>query len=371
MNTLILGGGHSEYPIVKSLLNLKVNLTTVGTKCYYKIPPEIHQFADYSNPEDVIEICEKRNIQRIISGCNDFAAVNAALVAEKLQIKHDTSYKNAFEMHNKDLWASTFQELSIPLPKFERIEYKQNKKIELNQNWNPHERVIVKPVDMTGGKGIVLTDISTLENNFDLSRNISRQNRVLVQEYFEGTLHSAFTIFSQNRYVTYFADEEIDELFVVKAATMPSRLKKAIKNEVKRVIRKYLNHLNQENGIFHIQFIVQGDDFKIIDICARPPGDLFYLLLKYQCGFDFAKYWTNPSQPMFPEYEENGSSYVVRYVLNLDRRLDQKFKDDIISEFDIIYKENHQLQAKSLGKIVFLRFSDISELEEFKKSLIT
>jgi carbamoylphosphate synthase large subunit len=371
MNTLILGGGHSEYPIVKSLLNQRMNLTTVGTKCYHKIPQEIHTFADYSNQEDVIEICKKRNIQRIIPGCNDFAAVNAALVAEKLHIKHDTSYKNALEMHNKDLWASTFQELSIPLPKFERIEYKQNKKIKLIQNWNPHERVIVKPVDMTGGKGIFLADISTLENNFDLSRNISRQNKVLVQEYFEGTLHSAFTIFSENRYVTYFADEEIDALFVVKAATMPSRLNETIKNEVKRVIRKYLNHLNLEIGIFHIQFIVHDDDFRIIDICARPPGDLFYLLPKYQCGFDFAKYWTNPSETLFPKYEENRNSYVVRYVLDLDRRLDQKFKDDIISEFNIIYTENHHSEAKSFGKIVFLRFSNISELEEFKKSIMS
>jgi biotin carboxylase len=369
MNTLILGGGHSEYPIVKSLLNQKVNLTTLGTKCYYKIPPEIHIFADYSNPEDVIEICKKRNIQRIISGCNDFAAVNAALVAENLNINHETSYKNAVEMHNKDLWASTFQELSIPLPKFERIEYKLNKKITLTQNWSPHERVIVKPVDMTGGKGVVLSDISTLENNFDLFPNISRQNKVLVQEYFEGTLHSAFTIFSQNKYETYFADEEIDESFVVKAATMPSRLSESIKNEVIRVIRKYLNHLKLENGIFHIQFIVQDYDFRIIDVCARPPGDLFYLLLKYQYGFDFAKYWTNPSQTLFPKYEENGSSYVVRYVLSLDRRLDQKFEDVVIADFDIIYKEN-QSEAKSLGKIVFLRFSDISGLAEFKKSLI-
>jgi hypothetical protein len=132
-----------------------------------------------------------------------------------------------------------------------------------------------------------------------------------------------------------------------------------------------LNHLKLENGIFHIQFIVQDYDFRIIDICARPPGDLFYLLLKYQHGFDFAKYWTDPSQTLFPKYEENRNSYVVRYVLNLDRRLDKKFKDDIISDFDIIHKENHQSEAKSLGKIVFLRFSDISGLEEFKKSLIS
>jgi hypothetical protein len=224
---------------------------------------------------------------------------------------------------------------------------------------------------MTGGKGIFLADVSTLENNLDLSRNISRQNKVLVQEYFEGTLHSAFTIFSENRYVTYFADEEIDALFVVKAATMPSRLNETIKNEVKRVIRKYLNHLNLEIGIFHIQFIVHDDDFRIIDICARPPGDLFYLLPKYQCGFDFAKYWTNPSETLFPKYEENRNSYVVRYVLDLDRRLDQKFKDDIISEFNIIYTENHHSEAKSFGKIVFLRFSNISELEEFKKSIMS
>jgi hypothetical protein len=222
---------------------------------------------------------------------------------------------------------------------------------------------------MTGGKGIVVTHTSALESNFDFSQNISRQNKLLVQEYFEGTLHSAFTIFFGNQSSTYFADEEIDDLFVVKSATMPSSLKEAMKNEIKRVIRMYLNHLKLENGVFHIQFISHRNDFKIIDICARPPGDLFYLLLKYQCGFDFAKYWTNPSQTLFPKYEENGNSYVVRYVLNLDRQLDQKFKDDVISEFDIIYKEKDQSEAKSSGRIIFLRFSDISELEEFKKSI--
>lgn len=65
---------------------------------------------------------------------------------------------------------------------------------------------------------------------------------------------------------------------------------------------------------------------------------------------------------------KNVSNYVVRHVLNLDRRLDEKFKGNIISEFDILYHDYHKSEAESYGKIVFLSFGKISELEKFKET---
>jgi biotin carboxylase len=365
MKSLILGGGHSEYPIILSSNLKNVETTTVGTKLYFKVPFEKHVFADYSDPNIVIDICKQKNIERLISGCNDFSAITAALVAEELGIAHEISAKNAIEIHNKDLWAKTFHQLSIPIPKYEIVTPKSKSKLTLSKKWNSQDRIIVKPVDMTGGKGIVLTDISTLENNFEFPENISRQQKFLIQEFTEGTLHSAFTVFSSDQNVTFFADEQIDETFRVNIAVVPSGLNEGIKNEVKSVIHSYLKHLKLERGMFHIQFIQREGKFQIIDICARPPGDLFFLLMKFKYGFDFSKYWIRPMEISEEANMRSDNSYVVRFVAGVNSDLHQEYKKNVIAQYQLLYRSKRSKELESHGEILFLKFVNLNELNQF------
>ncbi|MDC1288184.1 ATP-grasp domain-containing protein [Gammaproteobacteria bacterium] len=45
--------------------------------------------------------------------------------------------------------------------------------------------------------------------------------------------------------------------------------------------------LSLETGIFHVQFILQNDEPVIIEICRRPPGDLYIKLVEHATGIDY------------------------------------------------------------------------------------
>jgi hypothetical protein len=362
---LILGGSHSEYPIIKSGIAQGHEIFTIGGKRFVLVPETGHEYLDYSKHENVIEHVKNHKIEKIIAGCNDFAAISAAASAKASNVEHDLSFEIATELHSKNLWLKTFDDLGIPVPYFEIFDTQVKQEIKTNfDNFN-QKQIIVKPVDMTGGKGIFLANKSNLSSKIELSIQSSRQSKVIIQEHLEGSLHSALTVFNDDYQKTFFADEEVDDTFRVRIASMPSSLEPELQNIIKADLKKYINFREIKSGVMHIQFILNDDSYKIIDVCGRTPGDLFPLLLEHAHNFDYIGYIYNQKINDIEPKNEINKDYVVRYVENINDIFPRRYKKNIIDIYNIKSGYSPEGEMQVDGRIIFLKFDKLDKVVEF------
>jgi len=53
---------------------------------------------------------------------------------------------------------------------------------------------------------------------------------------------------------------------------------------------KIASLLSLKTGIFHIQYILRGEEPVIIEICRRAPGDLYIKLVEHATGVDYSSW---------------------------------------------------------------------------------
>jgi hypothetical protein len=364
---LILGASHSEYPIIQRGLELGHEITTMGVKRFSLTPKSDHFYLDYSQFENVKKVVSANKIERIISGCNDFAAISAASVAEHLGIKHDLSFETALEIHSKNLWVKTFQALDIPVPLYKVLDLENHEVSSLIGDPLSFNDIVVKPVDMTGGKGVFLANQSNLEFVIRKSMKVSRQKKMLLQEKIDGTLHSAITLISGQQKKTFFADELVDDQFRVRVASTPSILGSRVQESVQKHIKRFLDFKKITEGVFHIQFIFNNDSYKIIDICARTPGDLYPLIFQFQYDFSYTNFVLNQEILVSDVDKRIENTYTIRFVEDKKGANGylNKYETNVIRVFEIKsdYSLHEDLELE--GKIIFLKFKNIDGVNEF------
>lgn len=286
---LIAGGGHADIPLIKAAQRLGYHVVTTGNlpdELGHKESDEYHP-ADYSDPEAMLELARDIGIDAISSCCNDFSAISSAYVAEKLGLPGHDSYETSQLLHHKDSYRKFALENDIPTPKAKGFTDVDSALASIDDFQYP---LIVKPVDLTGGKGIsrVQDQVevrSALKNAF----SISKQGRVVVEEFIEGSQHGFSAFINDGKVVFYFTDNEHYYLnqYMVSAASTPSTVPESAIQELIIQSEKVSKLLSLKTGIFHVQFILRDDEPVIIEICRRAPGDLYVKLVEHATGIDY------------------------------------------------------------------------------------
>jgi biotin carboxylase len=153
---------------------------------------------------------------------------------------------------------------------------------------------MVKPVDLTGGKGI--QRVENIEDGLraaEVAFSISKAKRIVVEEFIAGTRHGFSCMLRGGRVVFYFADDEIYHLspYMVSAASSSSSCPEAAVENLIAQSEKIAGTLRLVDGIFHVQFILRptGEPV-IIEICRRGPGDLYVELVRHATGVPYAEW---------------------------------------------------------------------------------
>ena len=173
MNTkkklLLLGGSHAEIPLIKAAKELGWYVITTGNNRDGLGHPYADKtvFADFSNKEAMLELARTEGVQAVCSGCNDFALLSTVYVCEKLGIPGHDSYATSLEIHHKDKYRALATRLGIPTPRAITVkvtgsEFAANQGEVTSKDCADFETaiaqltfpIIVKPVDLTGGKGV-------------------------------------------------------------------------------------------------------------------------------------------------------------------------------------------------------------------------
>lgn len=286
---LVAGGGYADIPLVLAAKKLGYYVITSGNRpdelghCY----SDEYRQADFSDPEAMLALAKQARIDAVCACCNDFSALSSASVAEKMGLPGHDPCEVSKIIHHKDQYRKFALANGIKTPKAEGF---SDMRAALDRIEVLPLPVIIKPVDLTGGKGISTIDsIEQAQPALQKAFAISRAKRVVIEEFITGSRHG-FSAFLRDGHVVFsFSDNEHYFLnpYMVSAASTPSIVPPAVEQRLRVESEKIASLLSIKTGIFHIQYILHGEEPVIIEICRRAPGDLYIKFVEHATGVDY------------------------------------------------------------------------------------
>lgn len=371
---LIAGGGYADIPLIKAAKNLGYYVITSGNRpeeLGHKVSDE-YRPADFSDPEAMLELARGVDIDAICPCCNDFSAISSAYVAEQLGLPGYDSYETSKLIHHKDSYRVFALENNIPTPYAKGFDNFEAAFSSIDEFSFP---LIIKPVDLTGGKGITKINNkkearSALKDAF----SISKLGRVVVEEFIEGSRHGFSAFIRDDKVVFHFTDNEHYYLnqYMVSAASTPSTVPESAINVLVTQSEKISELMSLKTGIFHVQFILRDDEPVIIEICRRPPGDLYIKLVEHATGVDYPSWIVRSFCGLdcseLGQKEVNG--YFLRHCIMTSRtgtlkdiEIDPAIENNIVDSM-MWWQAGDKVENYLVAKfgIVFLKFDSIDEL---------
>lgn len=378
---LIAGSGHGDIPLIVAAQNLGFYVITTGNQpdgpnglgIEYS---DEYYCEDYSNKERMLELAKKLEIDAICPCTNDFSAISTAYVAEKLDLPGHDSYETTLKLHHKDQFRQFALENNIPSPFAKSYNNIKNALNSINKYEFP---LIVKPIDMSGGKGVSkITSKTEYKKAVKDAFSISRANRIVIEEYVEGTQHSFSAFLRDGKVVFHYGDNEYSHWnpYFVSTSSTPALVSEKVNKRLIEISEKISTLLSLSTGVFHIQYLLTDNGLKIIEITRRCPGDLYTYPVNYSTGIDYAKWIVKAAAGMdcselnYSPSKRKG--YFIRHCVMspesgkvTDIIFDKSIKDKIIEKFmwwekgDLI--EN--VMTTKLG-IVFFQFDSLEEMKD-------
>ena len=394
---LLLGGSHAEIPLIKAAQELGWFVITTGNNRDGLGHPYADKtvFADYSNKEAMVELARRENVQAVCSGCNDFSLLSTVYVCEQLGLPGHDSYATSLEIHHKDKYRALATRIGIPTPKAITISANQGNKEISDENYAAFENaiaaltfpIIVKPIDLTGGKGIHrAATIEEARVAYKDACNRTRQDHIVVEEYVEGTNHGFSAMLVKGKVAFAFADNEqyFINKYLVSGANTPSTTPDTGLAKLRDYSERIARELNLVDGILHIQYIEKADGTPfIIEICRRPPGDLYIKFVKYATGIDYPKFivMAETGADISSIADAPTQGFWLRHCVMAGKNIENnsvvrevsfapEIQGNIVEKF-LWYKPGEIVTDKLIYKagIVFFHFDTLSEMQDKTKRM--
>jgi len=321
---LIAGGSHSEIPLIHAAKQLGFHTITSG----YRVNDRGHLYSDelhledYSDKDAMLELASRLSIDAICASSNDFSALTAAFVANKLKLPgYDLLYTSE-TLHHKDKFRKFAKSIGVKTPRVYEYRNHDDLKRVLKDAEYP---IIIKPVDLTGGKGIGVAQSPTEAiSMIEKALQISRAKRVIIEDYIAGTDHGFTTIIINQRVAFHFVDNEYhaNSPFAISATTSKSSCRKATILRLIKDYEKIAEKLDLCDGILHGQFIEPSHgDPVITEICRRSPGDLQLELIRLATNSPISKWIVQGYLGQKIEIKQKFVEHInlTRYVITADK----------------------------------------------------
>lgn len=382
-NILITGGSHAEIPLIDAIHELGFNVISTGLNSdgLGHVKADLYIPGDFSDKDFVTRVAKDYQVSGIVSGCNDFAYLSTAYACEKLRLHGHDNIINSKIIHNKKNFRNMLYEINLPVPKYFECRNKNDLDLIRNSFMLP---VIVKPVDLTGGKGVrICNSWEEVEKAYDNAIKVTRESYILIEEFIEGENHGFSGLIKNQHVVFSFFDNEEYYInkYLVSGAYAPSDLTDIEKSDIIEQINCIAKKLNLCDGLFHCQCIVTRDRIcYLIDPCRRSPGDLYINLVKYATGFDYPMAIVKNELGMDIIDELNYSPAnrcISRECIMTDKsgiiqsiNINDEYKNRIIDKM-IWAKAGDKIEDyyKYKAGIVFFEYSDKESLKEKMKTI--
>jgi biotin carboxylase len=372
---LFTGGSHSEVPMIEAAQAMGWYVITIGND----EGAMGHQLADryvkgdFSDKNFILKLAEDERVEAIVSGCNDFAYLSAAYACERLGLPGHDSYETAKMIHTKSSFREMTASIGIKTPKMKICRSKSECVEAMRQIGFP---LLVKPVDLTGGKGVrICTESDETLHAFEEAMCITRESYVILEKFVHGTNHGITTLLKAGKVVFHIIDNEQygENKYLVSGACSPSDIPQHSEFTLIRDIEKIAQHYNLVDGLFHVQFILDDSGYPVmIDPCRRPPGDLYPLLAKYVTGVDYpAEIVKAECGERLKDYYALEHNFIARECIMTSHRgtiqgihIDNEIMQHLIHKL-IKYKEGEEIENPLVYKagILIMKFSSYEEMQ--------
>ena len=378
---LFAGGSHADIPQILEAKKKGYHVITTGTAkndLGHKYADESF-YIDYSNAEKILDISKKLNIDFICASANDFSQLTSAYVANNLNLPGYDSINTNKIIHHKDKFKSFCEMNNFPVAK----QYNEN---DIKNISNSNFPIISKPTDLTGGKGIsISTNIDELKKSVSNAREISRSKNVIIEQFIQGTNHAMFSIIKNRNVIFSFFDNEHYYInnFLVSGASSYSSVGKNIQDKIISDINRMASDLALVDGILHLQFKFNGSEYFFLEICRRPPGDLYTMFVALATGVNIPLKILNSCIGIDNLNEQlrrkQKERFILRHCLMSERsgiikgiHYDDSIKNNIIQTFNFLSEgdliSDHMTDKVS---ILFLEFANKKEMDEKINSINT
>lgn len=380
---LLLGGGHAEIPLIQAAQALGWYVITTGNDRKGLGHPyaDKNVFADFSDKDAMLELARTEGVQAVCSGCNDFALLSTVYVCEKLGFPGHDSYATSLEIHHKDKYRALATRLKIPTPR--ALVVPKDTDVDFDGAIAGLDYpIIVKPVDLTGGKGIHRANTpEEARAAYKDACSRTRQDHIVVEEFVTGTNHGFSAMLVKGKVTFAFADNEqyFMNKYMVSGANSPSTSGSETLAKLRDYCERIAKDLSLVDGILHIQYIEKADGTPvIIEICRRPPGDLYIKFVQYATGIDYPKFivMAETGEDISSIQDKPTQGYWLRHCImpgpeiqNGDTAREVVFDPEIqgnIADKLLWYTPGETIADTLLYKagIVFFRFDTLAEMQD-------
>lgn len=226
----------------------------------------------------ILEAAKRHQIDGIMTLASDMPMQSVAVVAGEMGLVGITE-ETAFKATNKAAMRNALKGAGVPVPVFYSVADKEKYLKAVSKIHTLGMKCIVKPVDNSGSRGIVLLeqfDSMTVEDAYEYSRQSSRSGSLMVEEFMEGPEVSVETISIDGVcYVIQITDKLTTgaPYFVEMGHNEPSMLPDDIKKQIEDVAIAANHAIGIENGPSHTEIKVTANGPKVVEIGARLGGD--------------------------------------------------------------------------------------------------
>ncbi|MEE7547471.1 carbamoyl-phosphate synthase small subunit, partial [Xanthomonas sp. Kuri4-1] len=243
---------------------------------------------DYSDVDAVLALARQRAPAALLPGVTDVSYLTGAEVASRLGLPGFDPPETAEIVFRKDRFRAYAERQGLPVPRAVTAPAR------IGELRFP---VLVKPADAYSGRGIVRVDEPVgLEPAYREALAASASGQAVIEEFRPGQLHSHSAFVRQGRIVCEFYVDEYCTVYPyqVNSSCLATAMSPTLKDRVSACLQHIVADLRLCDGLVHTQFIASGEDFWLIELTRRCPGDLYSHLIEYATGAPYAALFAAP-----------------------------------------------------------------------------
>ena len=289
---LLLCASHNDLGLIRALRKLGYYIVVTGN-----MPDQPGEHwcdkyiqADYSDKSKILQLAKEERICAIVQCCNDFGVYTASYVAEQLGLPGYDSYETTCLLHNKDRFKAFAREHQLQTPLAESFSNSESALAWIRHADYP---LIVKPVDASAGNGVARLDVPEGAEKAIMEAFVkSRSGRIVVEPFITGSQHGFCTFLMRRKVVAICSNDEYSFLnpYRVEIDTFPSSTFQQSQKVLIEQIEKIAEVLHLTDGIFHLQYIFDGEKPQILEVMRRILGNMYHVPGNRLNGFDW-EYW--------------------------------------------------------------------------------
>ncbi len=277
---LILGGGATSIDIVKAAQALGVYVIVTDYYDVNRSPAKLianecwnESITDY---DKLCALIKEKSVNGIITGFTDSYLMPYQHLCELSGLPCYAT-KEVFELTmDKARFKQLCRDNDVPvIPEYDLASFDPSI---INEN----HKVIVKPVDNSGSRGVILcTKPEDFQKCLDYALSFSEKKQVVIERYMEmDSISISYTI--QDGVVSL---STTDDRYVHKAASgssvtqcgiYPSKYTEAYIQKIDGKMKKMYERAGLKNGVLAVQFFTDGNEFYVMEMGYRLTGGQHY-----------------------------------------------------------------------------------------------